>query len=232
MKNLLHTLQLKALSPLHNRRRRPLSPPILLVALLLATHLVACRRKAEPQKGSRQAQMVESPLRVGRFKLLDQHAQPVDETIFKAAPAVVAFMFTRCPTVCPRITKTMVKLRADAAAQGLALRFMSISVDPEFDQPEVLGAYAKKYGADKELPLMPEWLFLSGEHERIAEISEKGFRMGLSGQFDETKPHLGITHGSHFILVDKNGVIINYYRSAEPERLAQLLKDAQALNQN
>ena len=201
-----------------------------LVLLLLAGSQLACETKRETSSSrAKRAKIEAAPLRVGKFSLVDQHGTKRDESIFQASPAVVVFMFTRCPTVCPKLTRTMVKLRAQAEADELPLQFISISVDPEYDQPAVLEAYAKTYGADRAYPKMPEWLFLSGKHESIAEISEKGFRMGLSGTIDESKPHLGITHGSHFILVDQQGLIQDFYRSSEPERLAELLTDAEKL---
>src|SRR5690606_11761517 len=100
----------------------------------------------------------------------------------------------------------------DAAVKksGHHLQILSISVDPENDQPEVLRAYAKKFGAN-----VPNWNFLTGDYQMILKTAEQGFKIGLSGKADESKPHLGITHGSHLVLVDGEGQIRGYFRSSE-----------------
>lgn len=147
---------------------------------------------------------------VPAFTLTNQDGKPVGTETLKGKAYVAAFMFTRCPSICPELTRKMKGALELVSKKGLQLEFLSISVDPENDTPEVLKAYAKKHGADR-----PNWNFLTGDYKTILKTSEEGFKVGLSGSIDESKPHLGITHGSHLVLVDGQGQIRGYFRSSE-----------------
>lgn len=159
------------------------------------------------------------------FSLTSQSGQMVDLESFRGQVWVAAFMFTRCPTVCPEITRRMKRVQDRAKAGGLGLRLVSFSVDPENDTPEVLTKYAAEYGAD-----LASWSFLTGDYETIAKTAEEGFKVGLSGKADPNAEHMGITHGSHLVLVDRKGVIRGYYRTREDAELDRLLADAKKLS--
>lgn len=158
------------------------------------------------------------------FSLVDQGGQPFTRETLKGKVWVAAFMFTRCPTVCPALTRGMQLVQANAKSRGVNFHLVSFSVDPEHDSPEVLREYARKYGAD-----LSEWTFVTGDSHVIQQTAEQGFKIGLSGSPDESKEHFGITHGSHLVLVDKLGQIRGYYRSSEPEQLDALVEEARRL---
>ena len=82
---------------------------------------------------------------VPAFQLTDQGGAAVTPSTLQRTPWVAAFMFTRCPSVCPRITARMKELQAAALSAHKPLRLVSISVDPEYDTPAVLQAYAQKF---------------------------------------------------------------------------------------
>lgn len=162
--------------------------------------------------------------RLKPFSLRSQADSEVTLSTFQGRVWVAAFMFTRCPTVCPEITRRMKRVQDRAKEQALDLQLVSFSVDPEHDTPEVLTSYAAEYGAD-----LRSWTFLTGDYETIARTAEQGFKMGLSGRADPTAEHMGITHGSHLVLVDRQGVIRGYYRTKEDAELERLLTDAKRL---
>jgi protein SCO1 len=168
---------------------------------------LGCRRSSDlPPLGS-----------VGSFSLLDQAGRPVNEGS--------AFFFTRCPTVCPRITRRMRDLQQAAAKGGVKLQLVSFSVDPENDTPEVLTAYAKQYGAE-----LASWRFLTGDLEVVRRTSEQGFKLALDGKATQGAEHFGLFHGSHLVLVDGAGQIRGYYRTSEDAQMTQLLSDAALLS--
>jgi protein SCO1 len=174
----------------------------------------ACHRAAElPPLGS-----------VGSFSLTDQAGRPVNEGTLRGQVWAAAFFFTRCPTVCPRITRRMRDLQLAAANKGVKLQLVSFSVDPDNDTPEVLSAYAKQYGAD-----LATWRFLTGDLEVVRKTSEHGFKLALDGKATPNAEHFGLFHGSHLVLVDAAGQIRGYYRTSEDAQMAQLLKDAALL---
>ena len=182
--------------------------------LALALVLAACRRKPElPDLGV-----------LPEFKLQDQDGRVAGSATLRGGVWVAAFMFTRCPTICPRITRRMRELQVEASARKVPLTFVSLSVDPDNDTPEVLRAYAQKYEAD---PV--NWRFLTGDLEVIRKTSVDGFKMALDGKADATQPDYGILHGSHLVLVDRGLRIRGFYRTESAEETARLLEDAARL---
>ena len=161
---------------------------------------------------------------VGSFSLTDQAGRAVSAETLRGRVWAAAFFFTRCPTVCPRITRRMRDLQQAAAKGSVKLELVSFSVDPENDTPEVLAAYAKQYGAD-----LATWRFLTGDLEVIRKTSEQGFKLALDGKATLGAEHFGLFHGSHLVLVDGAGQIRGYYRTSEDAQMAQLLKDAAKL---
>lgn len=181
----------------------------------LPTAVLGCRRTAAlPALGS-----------VGSFSLTDQAGRPVTEATLRGQVWAAAFFFTRCPTVCPRITRRMKDLQHAAAKGGVKLQLVSFSVDPDNDTPEVLNAYAQQYGAKLE-----SWRFLTGDLEVVRRTSEQGFKLALDGKATVGAEHLGLFHGSHLVLVDGSGQIRGYYRTSEDAQMSQLLSDAAQLS--
>jgi protein SCO1/2 len=156
--------------------------------------------------------------RVPPFALKDQRGRPLGSAELWGKPWVAAFMFTRCPTICPRITRRMRELQMDAKARGIPLRLVSFSVDPETDTPEVLRAYAERFGVDQ-----ASWSFLTGQLEVVQKTAVDGFKMALENS-PGAEPE-SILHGSHLVLVDSELGLRGYYRSESPEETARLLVD-------
>ncbi len=174
----------------------------------------ACRRARDlPELG-----------KVGSFSLTDQGNRPVAADVMRGRVWAAAFFFTRCPSVCPRITRRMRDLQEQAQKSRVELELVSFSVDPDNDTPEVLTAYAKRYGAN-----LATWRFLTGDLEMVRKTSEQGFKLALDGKPTPGADHLGLFHGSHLVLVDRTGTIRGYYRTSEDSQMAQLLQDAELI---
>lgn len=79
------------------------------------------------------------------FNLLDQDGQPVTLADLRGRPSLLFFGFTQCPDVCP----TTLALLSTALQRATApnLRVVLVSVDPERDTPQRLGAYVRAFDA-------------------------------------------------------------------------------------
>ncbi len=104
----------------------------------------------------------------------------------------------------------------DAYADDDRVRFVSITVDPETDTPDVLSWYAGRYDADP-----ARWHFLTGPATEIESIARDQF---LVGSGDEP-----INHSARFILVDGSGQIRGFYHGTEPASVDALRRDLQRL---
>jgi protein SCO1/2 len=71
-------------------------------------------------------------------------------------PTVLAFFYTSCTTVCPVTSQILAGTQALLGKELQGARILSISVDPEYDTPERLTAYRKKFDAK------PEWQLYTG----------------------------------------------------------------------
>jgi protein SCO1/2 len=157
---------------------------------------------------------------VGEFSFTNQDGARFGSAELRGKVWVAAFFFTRCPTICPKITARMKWLGEQAKERKLGLELVSISVDPENDTPEVLREYAKKNGLD-----LAHWSLLTGDDEAIKKTTLEGFKVAVEGKADATAPDFGILHGSHLVLVDRVGQIRGYYRSSDDAEMHKLLDD-------
>jgi protein SCO1 len=162
---------------------------------------------------------------IADFRLTDQRATAFTGESVAGQPWLAAFMFTRCPTICPQITARMREVQTLAKQKQVPLRLVSFSVDPDFDTPEVLKAYADKYGVDQ-----ASWSFVTGDNAVIRGTAEYGFKLSVEGTASASAPGFGISHGSHLVLLDGKRTIRGYYRSSEPESVARIVADAARLN--
>jgi len=198
----------------------PVSPSarsagVCLLLLLLSATWVGCKKQPEalPKLGE-----------VGAFSLLNQDAAPVSADDLRGKVWVAAFFFTRCPSICPRITRRMRALQVAATRKALALELVSFSVDPENDTPPVLLAYARRFEADPK-----NWGFLTGDLAVVKRTVVDGFKLALDGKPDPAAENGGIIHGSHLVLVDRELAIRGYYRSDDEDDMARILEDAARL---
>jgi protein SCO1/2 len=162
--------------------------------------------------------------RVPSFALVDQTGKQVTDRDLHGKPWVANFVFTRCPSVCPMLSAKFQALQAKLR-DVRDVRYVSISVDPEYDTPAVLAAYAQRFSAD---PI--RWQFLTGPLSAIEQTVVKGFKihMGAREENPQNPTLVEIMHGEHFVLVDQTGEIRGYYR-ADNEGLAELEASLRAL---
>jgi protein SCO1/2 len=150
------------------------------------------------------------------FELLDQNGAEVSRATWQGEPWIVDFVFTRCGGQCPLLTQRMKKL---ATLLPPGVRLASISVDPEYDTPERLAAYAREQGA-----VDPRWSFLTGPPEKVHGLIREGFRLALEpGQPDPKEP---ILHSTRFVLVDGQGRVRRYGEAFDDASLAELARVA------
>ena len=103
------------------------------------------------------------------FSLTDQHGHLVTQDSLRGEPFIADFIYTQCTSACPVLTSRMVMLQRSLA--GVDVRFVSFSVDPAHDTPDVLAAYAARW-SEKEA----RWVLLATTDENLADVST-GFRV-------------------------------------------------------
>ncbi|MDE0485038.1 MAG: SCO family protein [Candidatus Poribacteria bacterium] len=150
------------------------------------------------------------------FSLTNQQGQPLGLSDLQGKIWVADFIFTHCPTICPVMTQEMVKLQSEFDSEPVY--FVSFTVDPERDTPEVLSRYAGQYGADEQ-----QWHFLTGEKDQIYQLANEGFKLSAAQHGG------GFPHSARFVLVAPNGTIHDYYDSRSKPAMKRLRKDVKTL---
>lgn len=89
---------------------------------------------------------------------------PLREVLDTDAPVALNFIFTTCTTICPIMTATFAQMQRHLGPAAEDLRLVSVSIDPEYDRPAVLKAYAEQFQAT------PNWIFLTGDSNDIAQV--------------------------------------------------------------
>lgn len=156
------------------------------------------------------------------FELTSEQGKALSDQDLRGKVVVANFIFTRCPTVCPALTARMAKIQTEIPAE-LPVHFVSFSVDPKHDTPEVLREFGAKYDQDPS-----RWTFLTGDLAEVMKAVEEGFRIGITGADDPEATPFDIVHGEHFVLVDKAGTIRGYYPNSDLS-LQRLVRDAKRL---
>ena len=132
------------------------------------------------------------------FSFTNQNGKTISNKDYIGSVYVVEFFFTTCPTICPKMNYNLIQIQnsfTDYDNFGVA----SFTINPKNDTPEVLKAYADKYGVTN-----PNWHLLTGDPDVIYILANQGFNI-YAGQNDEVEG--GFEHSGNFALIDKNGYI-------------------------
>jgi len=186
-------------------------------------------------------QINELKKRIPEFAFYNQDSLLISEQDLMGKVYVVEFFFASCPTICPIMNKNLVEVQNEFLDEdnfGIA----SFTIDPEHDTPEVLRAYADRYGS-----VDMDWHLLNGSVDQVYELANAGFN--IYAQQMQNVPG-GFEHSGLFALVDKQGYIrsrrdqfgnpIVYYRGAidladginefgETEQITILIEDIKKL---
>ena len=153
------------------------------------------------------------------FSLTDQQNHSITHQDLQGTVWIAAFFFTRCAGQCPLMSTQMAQLQK--ALAGTSLDFISFTLDPAYDTPERLRAYARHYGSPS-----PRWRWITGEDSVLHALAHDGFHLSVAEGDSETEP---IIHSTRLVLVDAQGRIRGYYDARDPEAMTRLAADARKL---
>lgn len=151
---------------------------------------------------------------VERFQLTDQSGEEFDSNRLNGRVYAVSFFFATCPTICRQVNAQIKRLNEKLADEDI--EFVSMSVDPETDSPEVLAQYAREFNA-----VPGRWNMLTGPFHRIRRVGEHVFRVVIDKE----------THTDNLFLVDKWGRYRDRFKwddSTDMERFVQVARELAA----
>jgi protein SCO1/2 len=138
---------------------------------------------------------------VAPWTLVDERGDPIGSETLAGKVVVANFFFTRCPSVCPKLTAAMasVALRLSTHAD---IAFVSFTVDAEHDTPEVLRAHKQGVAGDD-----PRWRYVTGAPADVRRVLVENLKMGVGEKkpIDEQGTLFDIAHQNRFMLLDQKG---------------------------
>lgn len=157
------------------------------------------------------------------FVLKDQDNSDFDSRVLAGKVWIASFVFTSCRTECPMIGKANQQVLEGLGATPV--QFVSITVDPEFDTPELMRKWGVQFGADTN-----RWKLLTGARSEIERIVIDGFKTHMSDRKIEGGL-VQVAHTMKLILVDADGYIRYYFDANDPEAMKLIVDHAKALTQ-
>jgi protein SCO1/2 len=166
------------------------------VVLTLATltTLMLTQPRAAPQQLSQPLpEIAPAP----EFTLTSQNGGEVKLADFRGKVVAVTFIFTRCTDTCPVLTPMMSFVQDRLGADfGAKIAFVSITVDPERDTPEVLKEYGEAFGAN-----FAGWFFVTGSPPAIREVTRR------YGVFAAKAENGNVDHTFLTSIIDRRGIL-------------------------
>ena len=136
-----------------------------------------------------------------QFELVDHTGKTRRLEHYRGKVVVMFFGFTHCPDVCPM---TLVEFNSALQQLGEAaqrVQVLFVSVDPERDSPEVLGAYVTAFNSD--------FIGLTGTSDQIAEVARE-FRI-VYRKVEGSRPgNYSVDHSAGTYIFDQQGRIRLY----------------------
>ncbi len=150
------------------------------------------------------------------FSFVNQDSMVVTNATVKGKIYVADFFFITCPTICPIMKKEM--LRVFEKYKGNPdVMFLSHTIDPDHDTIALLKDFSMRLGSDGK-----QWMFLTGQKEKIYEMAEQGYY--ATALPDSTEPG-GFVHSGGFILVDKQQHVRGIYDGTQAKDVGRLIDE-------
>lgn len=166
-------------------------------------------------EGARRLTVAEQPRPVDRIVLESMTGQTLGFGDYRDRLLLVEFIYTRCPSLCLALGDAFARISEALPNHHLDDRvaLLSISFDPEQDDPAALTAYGVRHGAD-------------GRHWTVARPRDRSALPALLETFGVTvipDDFGGFEHNAAIHLVDPQGRLARIFDLAEADGLAQRL---------
>lgn len=150
---------------------------------------------------------LQNPVAIDGLQLVDGAGEPVDLAAdFSGELTLVFFGYTRCPDVCP-LTLAQLARVYEGAGEPDDVNVVMVTVDPDFDTPEVVDGYVRRFH--------PDFVGLTGSNQQVA-TAAKAFFIGYSGAASQQQ----LVHTDVVAVVDREGMLRRIYGTADVPQLA------------
>lgn len=124
--------------------------------------LLACATPASPDSFEGTVLTANAP--ATGFRLTDQFGESVALSDFKGKVALLTFLYTDCPDVCPIAANHLRQASRLLSEDGADIAIVVVSVDPDGDSVDAARAYSERWG------MTERWAYLVGSEEALRPI--------------------------------------------------------------
>ena len=153
------------------------------------------------------------------FKFINQLGDTISNATFNDKAYVVDFFFTSCPTICPMVSNSMLRVQ-NAFLSEDKLLLLAHTIDVKRDTVERLFDYAEKLGADHS-----KWHFVTGDKMEIYDIADDYFSIAI----ENPEAPGGFDHSGRLILVDADRHVRAFCDGTNPEEVDRFILDIEKL---
>ena len=155
--------------------------------------------------------------KVGNMRFTNQLGKTVTLDSLKGKILVIDFFFTRCPTICPGLARSMKRLQSSFINNNDSIvQFISISIDPEYDSTENLRKFANKYTSNHD-----SWWFVTGNKKEIYDFALHELKASVADSEVDT----AFIHTENFFLLDKERIVRGWYNGFDTIKQTKLVRD-------
>lgn len=150
---------------------------------------------------------------VPNFKLRNQNEREIQIHKYRGKALLLTFIYTRCPVpeYCTLMSNNFVQVDRELGQDPdlySKTHLLSISIDPDYDTPQVLRSYGSAHTERYQNETFAHWEFGTGTKEQVKEIAEY---FGLR-YFPEKGE---IIHGLRTVIVGPDGKVVKIYSGNE-----------------
>lgn len=208
------TAETRTADPRRDHRRWPVCLRVAAVAALVLLLWPAPGSAHQAKEGGRLAKIGPAP----EFTLTTTEGGRLSLGDLRGKVVAVTFIYATCTDTCPLLTDKMVGMQKQLGRDfGPKVRFVSITVDPERDTPQILAQYARNHRVD---PV--GWAFLTGTPSEIRDV---GRRYGI---YAKKTDRGDVDHTFLTSIIDQHGILRVQYLGIrfDPE---EFLRDVRSL---
>lgn len=169
-----------------------------LLGLVIVSIVIAFVRQEQRRAGYPELPIIST---VGDFNLTNQLGSAVSLKDLKGQVWVADVIFTRCPVQCLALSRKFVELQ-NRLPKNKNVKLVSLTVDPDYDTPNILAQYGGKLGTDSD-----KWWFLTGDESEIRRLAIRDMKFVAVDKDEEdmgSEDDLFI-HSTTFMIVDRRG---------------------------
>ncbi|HEY8689199.1 MAG TPA: SCO family protein [Chitinophagaceae bacterium] len=154
---------------------------------------------------------------VKNISFTNQLGQQVSLYDIKGKIIVMDFFFTRCPTFCPGMARSMKKLQDSFKKNDTSIvQFLSVSIDPVHDSVPQLRKFADRFNASPD-----NWWFVTGDKKEIYDFALQEVKASVA----DTEIDTGFIHTQLFFLLDREKIVRGWYDGFDSAAQQKLVRD-------